>query len=99
MRLRAALMIVAASASITGCANYNYNPGTPEQRAAYASQSASMDQFLQQSNQNLTHQTANIQRSAQAQPTVQVAPVQTDQTAIVSCRDLTGMIIACKQVN
>ena len=104
MRLRD-FCLCASLLSLGACTTPDMSSWTPEQVANYQAREAQAYQQIitrgQQSQAQMAQQTQVLQQqAAQAPASTQVAPYgQQPSTAIVYCRDLTGSLIACKQVN
>lgn len=97
MRLSTILAITAIGLGLTACAEPDMTNWTPEQIAQRQANQAAMMQMGQ-----ALQQSAPMMAVPQTQPlpVPQVGPYgQPNSTAVVYCRDLTGSIIACKQVN
>lgn len=101
MRIKLTFLAIAASAALAGCSTTGgYDLSTPEGRFAYERDLAASEATLQQSQQFLNNQTAILAGAGQIQSMPQVVPYdQPNGTTVVYCHDLTGTIIACKQVN
>ena len=93
--------LLAALLTLGACSTTGYDLSTPEGQALYQRDLAVTQQGLQQSSIFLGQAVGGLQQqAAQAPASTQVAPYgQQPSTAIVYCRDLTGSLIACKQVN
>lgn len=110
MGIRKLSLFVAASALLASCA-IDDGPDTStwtyqqvleyqaQKNAQYQRDLAVSQQILQQSGQFLNQQTRALQDQNSQWVAPQVAPVgQPSGTAVVYCRDLTGSVVACRQI-
>ena len=96
MRLPIAIL---ALLSLSACASA-YDLSTPEGVARYQRDLAISQQSLSQGQQLLGQQTQALQAQAAQTPNPQVLnPAQPNATSTYYCRDLTGTIVTCRQIN
>lgn len=93
--IRQLSLLVVASVLLSGCVAYP-DGWTPEMIAAYEQQQAVRSA---QSSAFLAQQTQALQAQAAQTPVPQVESYgQPNSSAVVYCRDLTGSIVACRQI-
>lgn len=103
MNFRAFSLILLGSTLLAGCVHPDMTGWTEQEKATYWAREEAAAQQLramgEQSSAEMAQRTRAIMSQAAQTPVPQIGPYgQQSDTAIVYCRDLTGAIIACRQI-
>lgn len=97
MHMRSLMILGAAAAMLAGCAGDPSLAGLTDEQIGQVQRDRYMT--MQQGQQPVNNYGYQMLQQVAPTPIPQVAPIgQPNSTAIVYCRDLTGSIVACKQI-